>query len=84
MKGTLKPPTITKDEKSPLVLELSAFIEHQGVIILQQAEQKVEELWVSIHYPTNLLRHGRMGNGGRARSLSETRSADPHAVCCGG
>jgi len=39
MKGTLKPPTITKDENSPLVLQLSAFIEHQGVIILQQAEQ---------------------------------------------
>ena len=33
----------------------------------------VKELWVNIHYPTTGL-----GN------LSETRSADPHAACCGG
>ncbi|RZB32314.1 MAG: hypothetical protein SRB2_04319 [Desulfobacteraceae bacterium Eth-SRB2] len=39
MKRTSKPPTIIKDEKSPIVLQLSTFIEHQGVIILQQAEQ---------------------------------------------
>ena len=39
MKGTLKPPTIPEDEKSPFVLQLFSFIEHQGVIIQQQAEQ---------------------------------------------
>jgi len=39
MKGTLKPPTIPEDEKSPIVLQLSAFIEQQASIIHQQAEQ---------------------------------------------
>jgi len=39
MKGTIKPPTILKDEKSPLVLQLASFIEQQGNIIQLQAEQ---------------------------------------------
>ncbi|MDB4303744.1 hypothetical protein N9934_03025 [Desulfosarcina sp.] len=39
MKGTLKPPTIPKKEMSPLVSDLLAFIEQQGIIIQQQAEQ---------------------------------------------
>jgi len=39
MKGTLKPPTIAKEENSPLVIQLVAFIEQQGSIIQQQAEQ---------------------------------------------
>ena len=39
MKETLKPPTILKDEKSPLILQLASFIEQQGVIIQLQAEQ---------------------------------------------
>ena len=39
MRATLKPPTIPEEEKSALVLELLAFIEHQGSIIQQQAEQ---------------------------------------------
>ncbi len=39
MKGTLKPPIIPEDEKSPLVLQLLAFIEQQACIIQQQAEQ---------------------------------------------
>ena len=39
MKGTLKPPTIPEEEKSPLVIHLLAFIENQGAIIQKQAEQ---------------------------------------------
>ena len=39
MKAILIPPTIPEDEKSPLVLQLLALIEHQGTIIQQQAEQ---------------------------------------------
>ena len=39
MKAILIPPTIPEDEKSPLVLQLLALIEHQGSIIQQQAEQ---------------------------------------------
>jgi hypothetical protein len=39
MKAILIPPTILEDEKSPLVLQLLALIEHQGSIIQQQAEQ---------------------------------------------
>ena len=39
MKGTLKPPIIPEDEKSPIVLQLLAFIEQQASILQQQAEQ---------------------------------------------
>ena len=39
MRGALKPPTIPEEEKSPLVIQLLAFLEHQGIIILKQAEQ---------------------------------------------
>jgi len=39
MKGTLKPPTIPEDEKSPLVQELLAFIEQQASIIQQLIEE---------------------------------------------
>jgi hypothetical protein len=39
LKAILIPPTIPEDEKSPLVLQLLALIEHQGSIIQQQAEQ---------------------------------------------
>ena len=39
MKGTTKPPIIPEEEKSPLVIQLLAFIEQQGIIIQQQAEQ---------------------------------------------
>ena len=39
MNAILIPPTISEDEKSPLVLQLLALIEHQGSIIQQQAEQ---------------------------------------------
>jgi len=39
MKGILKPPTISEEEKSPLVIHLLAFIENQGAIIQKQAEQ---------------------------------------------
>ena len=39
MRVTLKPPTIPEEEKSPFVIQLLAFIEHQGSIIQQQAEQ---------------------------------------------
>ena len=39
MRVNLIPPTIPEEEKSPLVIHLLAFIEHQGSIIQQQAEQ---------------------------------------------
>lgn len=42
MKGTIKPPTIPvvpEEEKSPLVIQLLAFIESQAAIIHAQAEQ---------------------------------------------
>ncbi|MDZ7581909.1 MAG: transposase [Deltaproteobacteria bacterium] len=39
MKETLKLPAISERDKSPLVEQLLAFIERQGIIILQQAEQ---------------------------------------------
>jgi hypothetical protein len=39
MKETIKPPTIPEQDKSPLVLELLAFIENQGSLIQKQAEQ---------------------------------------------
>jgi len=39
MKGTLKPPIIAEELKSPPVAQLLAFIEHQGVIIQEQSEQ---------------------------------------------
>ena len=39
MKETLKPPKIPEQDKSPLVIQLLAFIEHQGSIIQKQAEQ---------------------------------------------
>ena len=39
MKVNLMPPTIPEDEKKPLVLQLSTFIEQQSNIIEQQAEQ---------------------------------------------
>lgn len=39
MKGTLKPPGIPENEQSPLARQLQAFIEHQNIIIQQQAEQ---------------------------------------------
>jgi hypothetical protein len=39
MKGTLKPPNIPEKEQSPVVKQLLAFIEHQNIIIQQQAEQ---------------------------------------------
>lgn len=39
MKVNLKPPTIPEEEKSPFVIQLQAFMEHQGVIIQEQAEQ---------------------------------------------
>jgi hypothetical protein len=39
MKVILQPPTIPENEKTAFVLQLFAFIEHQGVIIQQQAEQ---------------------------------------------
>ncbi len=38
MKGTLKPPIIPEQEKSPFVAQLQAFIENQGTIIQKQAE----------------------------------------------
>jgi hypothetical protein len=39
MKGTLKPPEIPEKDQSPIVKQLLAFIEHQNIIIQQQAEQ---------------------------------------------
>ncbi len=39
MKGTIKPPTIPEEEKSPLVVQLLAVIEHQSSIIDQLKEQ---------------------------------------------
>lgn len=39
MQGTLKPPTIPAEEKSPFVIQLAAFMEHQGAIIQKQAEE---------------------------------------------
>ena len=39
MRVSLKPPTIPGNEKSPSVLQLSAFIEHQAFIIQAQAEE---------------------------------------------
>jgi hypothetical protein len=39
MRVTLKPPAIPEEEKSPLVTQLLAFIEHQSCIIQQQTEQ---------------------------------------------
>ena len=39
MKVILQPPTIPESEKTPFALQLFDFIEHQGVIIQQQAEQ---------------------------------------------
>ena len=39
MKGTLKPPTISEQDKSPLVEQLLALIEQQNFILQQQAEQ---------------------------------------------
>lgn len=39
MKGTLKPPIIPEDEKSPLVHELLAFMEQQASIIQQLIEE---------------------------------------------
>ena len=39
MKGTLKPPTIPEQDKSPLVVQLLALIEQQNFILQQQAEQ---------------------------------------------
>ena len=39
MKGTLKPLSITEEEKSPLVEQLLSVIEHQGIIVQKQAEQ---------------------------------------------
>lgn len=39
MKVNLIPPTIPEDDKTPLVVQLVAFIEQQGNIIQQQAEQ---------------------------------------------
>ena len=39
MKGTLKPPTISEQDKSPLVEQLLALIEQLNSIIQQQAEQ---------------------------------------------
>jgi hypothetical protein len=39
MRVSLKPPTIPGDDKSPLVLQLSTFIEHQASIIQAQAEE---------------------------------------------
>jgi hypothetical protein len=39
MKGTLKPPTIPEEEKSPLVIQLLALIEHQADIIQQMSEE---------------------------------------------
>jgi hypothetical protein len=39
MKAILQPPTIPDNEKTPFVLQLFAFIEHQGNMIEQQAEQ---------------------------------------------
>ena len=38
MRVSIKPPTISGNEKSPLVLQLSTFIEHQASIIQAQAE----------------------------------------------
>jgi hypothetical protein len=43
MKGTLKPPTIAEQEKSPLVEQLLALIEQQANIIQEQAE-KIQQL----------------------------------------
>ena len=45
MKGTLKPPIIPKDEKSPLVQELLSFIEQQASIIqyLIEENQKLKD-----------------------------------------
>jgi hypothetical protein len=39
MKGTLKPPEIPEKDQYPIVKQLLAFIEHQNIIIQQQAEQ---------------------------------------------
>ncbi len=39
MRVSLKPPQIPEDERSPLVLQLSTFIEQQASIILAQAEE---------------------------------------------
>ena len=39
MRVNLKPPPIPADEKSPLVLQLSAFIEQQAAVIRQMAEE---------------------------------------------
>jgi hypothetical protein len=39
MKAILQPPTIPENEKTPFVLQVFDFIEHQGSIIQQQAEQ---------------------------------------------
>ena len=39
MKETLIPPTVPQENQSPLVKQMLGFIEHQGLIIQQQAEQ---------------------------------------------
>ncbi|MBC2713181.1 MAG: hypothetical protein HGJ94_19970, partial [Desulfosarcina sp.] len=39
MKGTLKPPSIPEQEKSPLVIQRLEFLEHQGIVIQKQTEQ---------------------------------------------
>ena len=43
MKGTLKPPAIPEEDKSPLLEELLAFIEHQNIII-QQLKDEIARL----------------------------------------
>ncbi len=73
MKVKLTPPTIGEDEKSPLVLQLLAFIEHQGNMIEQQAEQ-IQQLKDEI---ARLKKHPRKPNikpsslGKKKKSKSE-------------
>jgi hypothetical protein len=43
MKGTLKPPEIPEKDRSPLVEQLLAFIEHQNIII-QQLKDEIARL----------------------------------------
>jgi DNA replication initiation complex subunit (GINS family) len=58
MKGTLKPPEIPEKDRSPLVEQLLAFIEHQNIII-QQLKDEIARLKNQPSRPT--IKPSRLG-----------------------
>ncbi len=80
MKGNLKPPEISDKDRSPIVEQLLAFIDHQSTIIQQQVEQiqllKDEIARLKNQPPRPTIKPSSLGKSNRSNAGS-TRNKRP-------